>query len=78
VLRACFGAVALHGLRDRTPLAIPIGLELPIPMLHRRFIDLMIPELWPPIPALIIGLTGLSIPGRLLREADRALEATHA
>ena len=71
VLRTFFGVVALHGLWDWTALAIPIGLELPVPMLHWRFIDLMIPELWLPIPALIIGLIGLGALDRLRREANQ-------
>lgn len=71
VLRAVVGVIVLHGLWDWTAGTIPIGLELPGLMLHWRFIDIMIPELWLPIPGLIIGLIGLWILGRLLREANR-------
>jgi protease PrsW len=69
VLRAFFGVVILHGLWDWTASAIPIGIALPGLMLEWRFIDLMIPELWLPIPSLVIGLVGLWILARLLRQA---------
>jgi protease PrsW len=71
VLRAFFGVVILHGLWDWTASAIPIGIALPGLMLAWRFIDLMIPELWLPIPGLVIGLVGLWILARLLRQANR-------
>jgi protease PrsW len=71
VLRAFFGVIALHGLWDWTAGAIPIGIPLPGLMLELRFVDLMIPELWLPIPALVIGFTGLWIMARLLRQAER-------
>ena len=71
VLRAFFGVVMLHGLWDWTASAIPIGIALPGLMLEWRSIDLMIPELWLPIPGLIVGLIGLWILARLLRQARR-------
>lgn len=77
VLRVCLGVVTLHALWDWTALAIPLGLDVPIPMLHWRFVDLMVPELWLPLPALVIGLLGLWILSRLMREASRS-EVSHA
>lgn len=71
VLRAFFGVVLLHGLWDWTAGAIPIEIGLPGLMLHWRFIDIMIPELGIPIPGLILGLIGLWILIRQLREANR-------
>jgi protease PrsW len=70
VLRAFFGVIALHGLWDWTASAIPIGIGLPGLMIEFSFFDLMIPELWLPIPALVIGLIGLWIMARLLHQAN--------
>ena len=71
VLRAFFGVVILHGLWDWTASAIPIGIALPGLMLEWRFIDLMIPGLWLPIPGLVVGLVGLWLLIRMLRRANR-------
>lgn len=71
VLRAFFGVIVLHGLWDWTASAIPIGIPLPGLMLEPRFIDIMIPGLELPIPALIIGFIGLWLMARLLRQASR-------
>jgi RsiW-degrading membrane proteinase PrsW (M82 family) len=78
ILKTFIGVVALHGLWDWTTVAIPIGLELPGLMLQWRPLDFMIPDIWLPIPGLIIGAVGLRILSGLLREANRSQEATHA
>lgn len=48
-----------------------VGVGLPGLMLELRFFDLMIPELWQPIPALVIGIVGFWMMARLLRQAER-------
>ena len=76
VLRAFLGVIVLHGLWDWTASAIPIGIDLPGLMLEWRSIDLMIPELSLPIPGLVIGLIGLWILARLLRQANRQQQSS--
>ncbi|GIW07454.1 MAG: hypothetical protein KatS3mg060_2259 [Dehalococcoidia bacterium] len=56
---------------------IPIGVKRSGPMLHWRRADRMLPELWLPIPGLIVVLIGLIL-GRLVAGARRQGEDAHA
>ena len=76
VLLAFLGVVALHGLWEWTVNVVPLGITLPGLSLRAPLVDLRIPELWLPIPAIAIGLAGLWVLARLLREVDRHPEVS--
>ena len=62
-------AVLLHTLWDWTATAVPIAINLPGLTLHWRFVDLFIPAVGLPIPALVLGAIGLWILHRMFRES---------
>jgi RsiW-degrading membrane proteinase PrsW (M82 family) len=71
VLVAFFGVVILHGLWEWSVSAVPLGIAVPGLSLAWLGVSLTVPELWLPLPAVAIGLAGLWILARLLREARR-------
>jgi len=71
VLLAVFGVVVLHGLWEWSGSLIPLGITVPGLSLAWPGAGLTVPELWLPLPAVAIGLIGLGILVRLLREAER-------
>jgi protease PrsW len=71
VLVAFFGVVILHGLWEWSVSVLPLGIAVPGLSLAWLGVGLTVPELWLPLPAVAIGLGGLWILARLLREARR-------
>jgi protease PrsW len=78
VLKAFVLVVVLHGLWDWTNSSIPIELSLPSGDLRWRFVDLLIPSVSLPIPGLLIGLWGIYVLTKMLREARRKLTQPQA
>jgi RsiW-degrading membrane proteinase PrsW (M82 family) len=72
VLKAFGLVVLLHALWDWTASAIPIGISLPSTVISWRFVDIVVPEINLPIPALLIGLWGMLVLAKMLREARHA------
>lgn len=68
---AFIGVVVLHGRWEWSVSVVSLGIA--VPGLPRAWlgVGLTVPELWLPLPALAIGLAGLGILARLLREARR-------
>jgi len=71
VIKAYLLVVLLHALWDWTSSQIPIQVTLPGIDIGWRFFDIMIPQINLPIPGLLIGLWGLIVLVRMLREARR-------
>ena len=68
---AFIGVVVFHGLWEWSVSVVPLGIAVPGPSLAWLGVGLTVPELWLPLPAIGIGLAGLGILARLLREARR-------
>lgn len=71
VLGAFSGVVVLHGLWEWTIGAVPLAVTVPGLRLPAWPVDVRLPELSLPVPAILIGLAGLWILARLLREVAR-------
>ncbi|MCL4543284.1 MAG: PrsW family glutamic-type intramembrane protease [Chloroflexi bacterium] len=69
VIGAFLLAVVLHALWDWTAGAIPIDIETPGFVLRLQAVDVAVPALSLPIPALVIGAVGIFVLWRLFREA---------
>jgi len=71
VVKAYLFVVLLHALWDWTGSMIPIEITLPGFVVGWRFFDVVIPQINLPISGLLIGIWGIYVLVKMLREAHR-------